>query len=102
MVLHDLPRCLEAVHAGQVHVHEHDVRTAARHEIDRGLAVGDGADHLQLGVLLQRPDEPLALKVGMLHHQHLDAPRLAHRAPGHVSRATVSSSVPCSKSLLTM
>jgi len=48
--LHDAARRLEAVHARHVDVHEHHVGPVLVDEIQRGLAVGDGADDTDLRI----------------------------------------------------
>jgi hypothetical protein len=72
----DPARRLDAVDARHLEVHEHDVRLAVEGQVDRLLAVGGHADHLDVGHAGEQAVQARAYEVVVVDDEDPDRPAL--------------------------
>ena len=70
--LHDMAHGSDAIHHRHLVIHGDHVRLERQRLINRFLAIGGGADHLNGRVSRQNFRDAAAEKTGIIHHQDLD------------------------------
>jgi hypothetical protein len=91
----DTPRGFEAVDTGHPHVHQEHIRVLHLGGLDRGLAVGDDLDHLEIVLVVQRDLQGLTEGAVVVGDDDADVPLgrprcLAVLRPGSGSHTAAS------------